>query len=392
MCRQLSIISFSSVFRIKKPFFLLNIHPLLIITAVMSLWYGNFLGLLSAGISSVTFMIAYFVAGKDFYFLFTDFANYKFFLMFFLAAVVLGRFRDNYESKILTLKTEKQNLDEDYAKLCDIHEKTKFIKDELKRQIIGAEESILSLYEIAISLESVKPEEIYSELMGIMVRFLKAKTVSVYTLSPKNNMLRLKVRFGGESRLANSIDPVKIPYYDAMIATQAAMKKSDSRLIEMPLMFAPIKHNDTVIGVINIEDMEFDVITDYTFNLFRIIIDWTNKAIAKALTFESFQENQFYRKTGMMRFEPFCERLDVEKKRHEKYGMNYTVLVYKKGTIDIQEIEKRMRMSIRDVDILAYDPKSETIHVLLPATPDEMIPRIEERIQNMFDYKLENGA
>ncbi len=372
----------------KDPFFTMNVHPLLMVTVVLSLWYGNFLGLLSAGVMSLFFTVAYFAAGKNLYFLVTDFQYYKFYLMFFLAAVVFGRFRDNYENRLDALKTEQKQLNEDYGKLKAIYEKTKFIKDELKKQIIGAEESILSLYEIASSLEAVSSEEIYSELMGIMVRFLKAKTVSVYSLSPRNAMLRLKVRFGGESNLPLSIDTKKIIYYDLMIMNQDAHKKTDAHDNETPLMSAPIIHNGSVIGVVNIEDMEFDNITDYTFNLFKIIMDWSNKAIVRALTLEGYG-NQWYKKTGLLKIEPFLERVEIEKKRYDKYGMKHTVLVYTRSSFTLTDVENKMRSVIRDVDVLAYNSETDTIHLLLPATPYEAIPLIEERIQKKFNFKLD---
>lgn len=374
----------------KDPFFEMNVHPFLMVTVILSMWYGNFLGLLSAGVASLYFTIAYFAAGRDFYFLFTDFQYYKFYLMFFLAAVVFGRFRDNYESRLEALKVEKKQLNEDYLQLRSIYEKTKFIKEELKKQIIGAEESILSLYEIASSLETVSSEEIYSELMGIMVRFLKAKTVSVYSLSSNNPMLRLKVRFGGVGKLPNSIDPKKITHYESVVDLKEAFKKRASDADEIPLMCAPILHNNTVLGVVNIEDMEFETITDYNFNLFKVIMDWSNKAIARAVTLEGYEDTR-HKKTGFMKIEPFMERVAIEKHRMEKYGMRFSVLTYKKKKNSLEDIEKSMRSAIRDVDVLGYDAATEIIYVLLPATPPEVVPMIEERIAKVFDYTLEKA-
>lgn len=372
----------------KDPFFEMNVHPFLLVTVILSMWYGNFLGLLSAGIASLYFTVAYFAAGRDFYFLFTDFQYYKFFLMFFLAAVVFGRFRDNYESRLDALKAEKKQLRDDYKQLSSIYEKTKFIKEELKKQIIGAEESILSLYEIASSLETVNSEEIYSELMGIMVRFLKAKTVSVYSLSTKNPMLRLKVRFGGSGLLPYSIDPKKNERYEMVVTLKEPFKKNSSDSNEIPFMCAPILHNNVVLGVVNIEDMDFETITDYNFNLFKVIMDWSNKAIARAVTLEGYEQTR-HKKTGFIKYEPFMERVAIEQRRMEKYGMKYSVLKYKRKKMSLEEIEKTIRSAIRDVDLIGYDSSSETIHVLLPATPYEAVPMIEERIAKVFNYSLE---
>lgn len=129
----------------------------------MALRYGNYLGLISATISSLVYVYVYYLLGKDLYIFLIDFSYYKFLLMFYLSAVILGRFKENYEFQLKNMNLEFDLLKKSYADLQESYEKSVFIREQMKRQIIGAQYSIISLFEAASSLVKLNPEEVYTE-------------------------------------------------------------------------------------------------------------------------------------------------------------------------------------------------------------------------------------
>ncbi|MBM7624817.1 GAF domain-containing protein [Sporohalobacter salinus] len=374
----------------REEFLTLNVHPLLIVTAVISLRYGNYLGLLSATIASFTFGTAYYLLGKDLYLLVMDFKYYKFLLMFYFAAVLLGRFRDNYEMKLRNRKREYQQLKTNYDQLQKNYEQIEMVNSELKKQIVEAEDSILSLYQIASSLERLDSEEVYTEVMGVLTKFLEAEVVSIYLLNDRGDFLRLKLRLGEESRLQNSIELEEFSALQLVVSEQKVIKKSGQHRRDTPLLSAPIINQEEVIGIINIEKMNFNRVTDYNYNLFKIIIDWINQALARAVLVEDRTNGtKYHKETGIMKYEDFKERLAEEKKRKERYGMEYSLLKFKNKALALVDIDRKFQQLVRGVDVISYDQQQDIIYVLLPATPRKFIPKIEDRILAVFNEEVE---
>lgn len=374
----------------KDNFINMNIHPLVIVVVTMSLRYGNYLGVLSATIASITFIYSYWILGRDLFLFFIDYSYYKFLLMFFLSAIVFGRFKDNYDLSISNSKLEYDILSEKYENLMKGYEKLRFIKEELRKQIVGAEYSIVSLYEIASSLETLDSEEIYTEIMHILSKFLKAKTMSIYTVSEDNKYLRLKLKKGEGKTIPNSINIFNKFCFRKLINKKIPIKRNGNCENEFPLLSGPIIKDDRVIAVINIEKMDFEMVTEYSFNVFKVIVDWINKALVQAIEVElELNKKKCYKDTNIMKYEFFKERLEEEKERKERYNLEYGLLKFKNKDMSIEYLDNKLNKLIRTVDIIAYDEKNNIIYILLPVTPPSVWENIEKRILWGFDYKIE---
>ena len=374
-------------------FLTLNLHPLLIITAVITLRYGRWPGLMSAFISSISYTYIYLLADKSFYLLFTEFSNYKFFLMFFLTAVILGRFKDNYQIKINNLEEEKEKLIEDNKELNNNLEEVTFIKDEIKKQIVGAEHSILSLYEMAQSLESLEPESLYTEVMKVFKKFLEAEIISLYTLDKENDFLRLKLRVGGKSEMDNSIELAKYPCLNRVIQQKETSKRHNGCPYskQRAVFVAPIIDRGQVLGIVNIEEIEFTKITDYSYQLFKVIMDWLNNSLAKAISYEEKIANEkYYGETSIMKYSFFEKRLNEEEKREKEFKMDFQILAYEnRAELDLINIDNIFSGLIRKTDVMAYDKKEKIIYLLFPATHAEYMGIIKKRINSKIGDKLE---
>ncbi|WFD11122.1 GAF domain-containing protein [Tepidibacter hydrothermalis] len=374
----------------KDNFINMNIHPLVIVVVAMALRYGNYLGVLSAIIASITFIYSYWLLGRDLFLFFIDYSYYKFLLMFFLSAIIFGRFKDNYDFNISNLKLEYDSLSEKYDNLMNGYEKLRFIKEELRKQIVGAEYSIVSLYEIASTLETLDSEEIYTEIMHILSKFLKAKTMSIYTVSEDDKYLRLKLKKGEGKQIPNSINILDKFCFRKLINKKITIKRNGNCESEFPLLSGPIIKDNRVIAVINIEKMDFEMITEYSFNLFKVIVEWINKALVQAIEVElELNKKKYYENTNIIKYEFFKERLDEEKERKERYDLEYGVLKFKNKDMGIKYLDDKLSKIIRTVDVVFYDEKSNMIYILLPATPISVCDVIEKRILQGFDYKIE---
>jgi len=368
---------------LRDAFITMNIHPLLILVALMSLRYGNYSGIMSAAFASATFMYAYHLLGRDLIIFFLEWSHYKFILMFFLTAVVLGSAKDRSDSTIDRLREELAETKRELADLSETEQKTQFIAEELKKQIIGAEDSILSLYEVATALDTVHSEEVYTEVMTVLVRFIRAKAVAIYMVDATNGYLRLKIHMGDTEKTRASLRVDEHTYLAAVVHELKVIKIGGDSSAGDPLFSAPIIKEGRAIAVINIEDADISMVTEYTFNLFKIIVEWISKALTRALEVEDIVDKDAYLPgTTIRRWEHFALRVKEEKRRYTKFGLPYGLIRIYLGDSPLDdELSAKIQRSIRQIDAVGFDTEKNEIHILLPITTCAVLSKVVERLK-----------
>ncbi len=371
----------------REWFIQMNIHPFIFVIALMAIIYGNYAGLLCATISSALFVSAYILLGKDPYLFISEFVHYKFLLMFYLTAAILGYYSDHKRHIEEDLQEEQRRVRRDLTRLTQDYKKMSFIKDELKKQIIGAEQSILALYEIASSLESLETESIYTELIGVLTQFIHAKSVSIYTVT-SSQFLRLKIRLGESQWMKNSIALEDFPLMGEILQTRVTFRNTGQA--NLPLLVAPILANNQVVGIVMVEEIEFSNLTEYTFQVFKLVMDWTQKSLARAILHESTTEKKaYFPKTRLLRPAFFDKRLSEEQKRAKRFELPFAVLEYSlPEEIPKTEIDHLLRSVLREVDQTGYDEKGGKIRILLPLCNPDTTAMVAERLEKKFDYHL----
>lgn len=366
---------------LKENFLSMNIHPFLIVVVMISLRYGNYLGLFSAIVASLFYMYAYHSVGRDMYLFIIDFSQYKFLLMFFLSSVIFGRFKDTHDFKLRNAELEHEALLEDYTDLQSGYEKLKFIKEELRKRLVGSEHSIVSLYDIASTLETLDSEEIYTEVIDLMKKYLSATAISIYSVDRRGKYLRLKLFSGQDEVVPTSIVVQDHKNYQVAMKNLSVIR-IDTEDEDSPLMMGPITRNGKVIAFVNIDQMDFRMVSDYSFNLFKVIIDWVNKALVQALEVEEIKKiNMYYENTNIMTYERFAHRLKEEIERKEKFGLEYSILKYEISNKNIIQLDRLLRGKLREIDVVAYNETEKKIYILLPTTGADSLSIVDERIK-----------
>lgn len=373
----------------RDDFINMNIHPLLIVVSLMALRYGNYLGILSAVIAGITFVYAYYLLGRDLVLFALDWEHYKFLLMFFLSAVILGTQRDklNYSITLLREKLKVAQVEKENAVVAE--EKYRFISEQLKKQIFSAEESILSLYEMASALENVNPEEVYTEIMTLMTAMLKAKVVSIYTVDNRNGYLRLKIRLGDIEYNHSSIKIDDHAYLRKVVYDRQATRINyESEEIE-PVFSAPIVKDGNVIAVVNLEKADFEMVTVHSFTMFKLTVQWITKALLRAIEVDNvLHTDRFHEGTRFLKMHFFEERINVEKKRKDKFGLEYALLKFRRNGYSLSELDREIVKLIRQVDIAGYDESSDEINILFPVTSSDNFQKLKNRLSSKINLGL----
>lgn len=366
----------------------LNPHPILFLCLIIGLRYGKLGGLFSAFISCSFFIYVFLSLNGELRFFLENINNYLYPLLFLWSAFVLGAFKDNHDRKIEQYNDEIEIIKEENKKLekdFDIIEK---VQKELKKQIVSSNESILSLYDIATKLETYQIEEIYTETIGILKKYLRVTRAKIYVLDKKNQYLRLKIIYDDSMKDYKSININNCSWYKIAYEKKAVFKYYDETEEDSPLMVGPLIKDNEIIAFVNIFSMDFDMVSEYAFQLFQLIIDWVNKAIDKASFIEQLSSCYYSENSHLIDCSFFKERLKSEERRKEEFGMEYCLLKYQNSNYSIEEIDNIIGKTLRSVDLSCYDSISKIISILIPATKKSNRYIINSRMLNNFNHKI----
>lgn len=367
----------------------LNPHPLIMLGIIFSIRYGNYLGVFFALVSSIFYGVVFYKINGELVSLFINLKNYKFVLIIFWSGMIFGTLKDNYKANIEKLTNKNRLLLDNYKKLNSTHRLTQEVLDELKKQIINSEESILQLYEIASSLETFNSEEIYTETVGIISKYLRAETVSVYTYDESSSYMRLKIRMGSSINEKRSLNISNSEGFRKVVFEKQVIRLSDVDDDNFPLMSAPLVRDNKVVAVVNIESMNFDDLSEYAFQLFKIIIDWVNKALEQAVYVDNLSDSKYYTGMKLMKYDAFIERVEEEERRKREFGMEYSILKYRVNNMNLEDINNKIGRELRAVDVISYDSVGGILYILLPATPQSNCFIVDQRIKDELKHRVE---
>ena len=186
----------------KKEFLVLNLHPLEIVVALMSLRYGTYLGILSSFIAISGYIFAYLHSGNDMILFLLKFQYYKFFLMFLFTAMILGKFKLNYKNREEDLKKGFEHLENSFQEEKEKNQQLLDINISLKNQIIRSGGSIVSFHNLKRELLQIKKEESYEKILEIFRQLLACEVCSMYTLADNKLTRRFEI---GKSKMEREI-------------------------------------------------------------------------------------------------------------------------------------------------------------------------------------------
>ncbi|WP_319202644.1 hypothetical protein [uncultured Ilyobacter sp.] len=366
----------------KYSFLDMNLHPLLIVIAVISLKYGTYMSGFVVSFSIIYYILSYVGLGRDMIIFFSSFEYYKFILMFFFTALFLGKLRDTTDERILHLEEEVTRAREDYEKQKENNVKLITVNSRLKKRIISSRESIVTLNQIKSSFENMNVEQIYTEAVLIMRQFLECDVVSIYNFNAEKNFMRLILR-AGNGRMPGFLQLKDGSVFSEVIKAGIPMEFPLDVEGESPIFVSPIKKNNEILGFINIERMGLDASERYSYEMFKIISHWLNEALSEAFVKEEkeIKENTLGN-TGIFTMEYFNKIMLEEERRKKLLDMDFMAFETKLKGVTPEEVADKIKGKVRESDFIAMD--SERLRVLFPATTAASRELLVEKISGMF--------
>lgn len=337
----------------KSEFLTMNIQPLAIVVGLIALKYGVYSSLQTVLVASFFYIFSYYQLGNDPVVFFLDFNYYKFILIFFFIALTLGRVSDNFRNRIEELKEKNTNLDEELKNQREKNIELVNINERLKTRIIGSKESILTLHQITSSILTENVEQIFTQILEILIDFLGSDVVSIYIYNKERNIFRGRIKIGN-SLLPNFIEVKEGDLYSKVLKNKITLE--GNREQKEPVYISPILKNNEVVGVINIERLKYGNEEKYLLELFKVISQWINNALVKAFEEnEKAIKNNVFENTRVYNLKYFSYVLAEDKKRKKLFNSEYIALEGKNPGLTPIELNELLQGKVRDIDIVGMN-------------------------------------
>ena len=264
----------------KKEFLILNLHPLEIVVALMSLRYGTYLGILSSFIAISGYIFAYLHSGNDMILFLLKFQYYKFFLMFLFTAMILGKFKLNYKNREEDLKKGFEHLENSFQEEKEKNQQLLDINISLKNQIIRSEGSIVSFHNLKRELLQIKKEESYEKILEIFRQLLACEVCSMYTLADNKLTRRFEI---GKSKMEREIllDTKEGERFLEVSKKSTSLNFPFDITGKQPIFIGPLYNKKNIIGFLEIENFSYTTGEKYNFELFKILMEEINEILQK---------------------------------------------------------------------------------------------------------------
>ena len=264
----------------KKEFLILNLHPLEIVVALMSLRYGTYLGILSSFIVISGYIFAYLHSGNDMILFLLKFQYYKFFLMFLFTAMILGKFKLNYKNREEDLKKGFEHLENSFQEEKEKNQQLLDINISLKNQIIRSGGSIVSFHNLKRELLQIKKEESYEKILEIFRQLLACEVCSMYTLADNKLTRRFEI---GKSKMEREIllDTKEGERFLEVSKKSTSLNFPFDITGKQPIFIGPLYNEKNIIGFLEIENFSYTTGEKYNFELFKILMEEINEILQK---------------------------------------------------------------------------------------------------------------
>ena len=264
----------------KKEFLVLNLHPLEIVVALMSLRYGTYLGILSSFIAISGYIFAYLHSGNDMILFLLKFQYYKFFLMFLFTAMILGKFKLNYKNREEDLKKGFEHLENSFQEEKEKNQQLLDINISLKNQIIRSGGSIVSFHNLKRELLQIKKEESYEKILEIFRQLLACEVCSMYILADNKLTRRFEI---GKSKMEREIllDTKEGERFLEVSKKSTSLNFPFDITGKQPIFIGPLYNKKNIIGFLEIENFSYTTGEKYNFELFKILMEEINEILQK---------------------------------------------------------------------------------------------------------------
>ncbi|MBI2083804.1 MAG: hypothetical protein HYT76_09620 [Deltaproteobacteria bacterium] len=326
---------------------------------------------------------------------------------FILLGLFIGVVTDQSRKLISKLGGEKESLLKTIISLKEENKLLEEINQQFEKKIVTKMSTLVTLYEGARRLESLKKDELYHAILDFISKTLDVEEISLYLKSPEG--WRLEKSLGwkeyqkrpallklneGITGLAGSKNQI-VTIRDFV----SGQKKETPTLLGDALAAGPLREGEQgeVIGVISIQKMPLTSFNSASMNLFSFLLNWASRATGRARFIQELQESEILDpELQIYSYRYFESRLKQEFARSKTYALPLSVGLVQAKTETSLTSSKRLALwtalsqllkeSVREMDVVSHFEGTDIPFALILVTGSrKQTEEIREKILKGFD-------
>ncbi|MEK4523175.1 NAD-dependent epimerase/dehydratase family protein [Psychrobacillus sp. FSL W7-1493] len=297
------------------------------------------------------------------------------------------------ERKNNLIKKQKSLLDDQesrYSFLNDMHTELREVKKELQLRILNTGDGLGKMHYLLKELDTLDSEKIYVNSISVLQKMLKAKSVSIYKFSNDKSSLRLVTHLNS-FELPTTLNVHEEDYVQQVIGKQNIFVNK-KLLPQTPLMAACLSDGEEKLALITIDGIDFEHISLYHENLFKIVTEIIETALIKAKRFQELTEDdRFVSQTSVLIEHIFEEILKAKKVAFSKYQVPYLLLEVLADEESFISYANEISKEIEETDYIGAS-KDHGLFVLLSNTTKQAGQHVLSRLSEKgIVWKLVEG-
>ena len=303
--------------------------------------------------------------------------------LYVFIGAVLGYSVDSNRVEIELKESEIEDTNIKFNFLYDMYNESKDARKNLHEQIRNSHDSFGKIFKATSALDTLQPDGIFAEAVQVIEEIMKSDDVSIYFVSKGEAYLRLISKSkNADKNLKKSIyieenKEIKMLLKSKKVFVNRELKQN------LPIMMVAVSVDNKAKAVIAINSMEFEDLSLYKENLFKIVSELIANSISKAYQYEeAIEDEKYVNSTLWLKYEYFKELVDIKAKDKNENGNEFTLLEINNCYFGNTEKENKIQRAIREWDYMGIGRNKEFL-LLLSNTAENEAHYLTDRLDKM---------
>jgi hypothetical protein len=321
--------------------------------------------------------------GKDFVSLLYDPGSLLQISIYILLGVSTGYSVDRKNREIEFSLMKLEDLEGKYSFVNDLYNETRAIKDELHKQITGSRDSFGKVYNIIRELDSLQSKDVFNASIGVLENIMQSNEIAIYIISKNTFFLRLMAKSKKmDNDIAKSIRIEDSPEIKTLIESKKIFVNKNLNP-KLPILMAPVIDNDKVVAIVAIQKVQFENMTMYYQNLFKVVVGLISASINKAYRYEEATYNETHiNGTPILTSDCFGKLLKGSKEAKDNHHFEYCLLAVENLDVNNEAEVYSITGMLREVDSIGMGPDNR-VWILLSNTSASDASIVVNRLEKM---------
>ena len=352
-----------------------------IFVVIIATMYGTSFGISAALLASISYFISRVEAGTNALTIFYEPTNWLAFVLFFLVGGLCGYIHLKNADHCRTVEEQSELLQDKLNFTTELYEETLQDKKELKKQIISSKDSFGKILNIARTLNSVIPQQLYLKIVETFEEVLENKSIAIYLVKPDSPFGRLQV--ASRDMLDTASRSIVLDKYNPVIEklNNGEIWKNTDLNLDYPAYAAGVYNEDKLVLMIFLWHANIDQRSLYYVNLFKVLCDLAKISLLRAYDYSlALYEKQYIPNTRIMNAQYFEECIENHMALSAKKISSFLLIEIEANEHTVEEVDKMLANKIRTTDILGMTSEGKLQIIFPQATEDDLkyiLPRFE---------------